>query len=91
MDKIPLFENNILRLIIAKNKYMNSPKKWKMILLVWCGIYPCITLLSLTVVPLLKNFPIYLKTLVMTMILVPIMVLVIIPYIHKHFHDWLRK
>jgi antibiotic biosynthesis monooxygenase (ABM) superfamily enzyme len=31
------------------------------------------------------------KTLVMTMILVPIMVLVIIPSIHKHFHDWLRK
>jgi antibiotic biosynthesis monooxygenase (ABM) superfamily enzyme len=27
----------------------------------------------------------------MTMILVPIMVLIIIPSIHKHFHDWLRK
>ena len=70
---------------------MQNPKKWKLILLVWCGIYPSITLLSVTVVPLLKNLPIYLKTLVMTIILVPIMVLVIIPTIHKYFHIWLRK
>lgn len=67
------------------------PKKWKFALLVWAFIYPAITILSATVLPLMIDLPAPLKTLVMSLILVPIMAWFYIPYINKKFFDWLRK
>lgn len=68
-----------------------QPKKWKFALLIWCFIYPCITLLSLVVLPLLTGFHPAIKTLIMTLILVPIMAFFYIPFISKRFFVWLRK
>lgn len=68
-----------------------APKKWKFALLVWCFIYPIITLLSVTVLPLLKDFPAPLRTLVMSLILVPVMAFWYIPFINKRFFAWLRR
>ncbi len=67
------------------------PKKWKFALLVWCFIYPMITLLSMTVLPLLMDLPGPLRTLIMSLILVPLMAYFYIPYINKRFFVWLRK
>jgi len=67
------------------------PKKWKFALLVWCFIYPVITLLSFTIMPLLLDFPGPVRTLVISLILVPVMAFLYIPYINKRFFDWLRK
>lgn len=62
-----------------------------MTLLVWAAIYPLITLLSLLIFPLTQNWPVYLRTLVMTAILVPIMVFLVFPFINKRFAVWLRR
>lgn len=67
------------------------PKAWKFALLVWCFIYPVITLLSMTLLPLMSSFPAPLKTLVMSLILVPLMAFLYIPFINKRFFNWLRK
>ncbi len=67
------------------------PKKWKMALLIWCFIYPLITLLSTIILPMMTNFPGPLKTLVMSLILVPLMAFFYIPFINKRFFVWLRK
>lgn len=67
------------------------PKKWKFALLVWCFIYPVITLLSFLIFPFLIEFPIPVRTLVMSLILVPVMAFFYIPYINKRFYNWLRK
>ncbi|MEI6019943.1 MAG: hypothetical protein WCR21_02350 [Bacteroidota bacterium] len=69
----------------------STPKKWKFALLVWCFIYPSITILSMTVLPLLTALVPPLRTLVMSLILVPIMAYFYIPYINKRFFVWLRK
>lgn len=66
-------------------------KKWKFALLVWCFIYPVITFLSSVIVPLMIDFPVPLRTLVISLILVPIMAFFYIPYIQKRFFNWLRK
>jgi antibiotic biosynthesis monooxygenase (ABM) superfamily enzyme len=67
------------------------PKKWKFALLIWCFIYPLITLLSVFLLPLLADLAAPLKTLCMTLILVPLMAFVYIPFINKRFFVWLRK
>jgi antibiotic biosynthesis monooxygenase (ABM) superfamily enzyme len=67
------------------------PKRWKFAFLVWCFIYPLITLLSMTLVPLLSDFPGPIRTLIMSLILVPLMAFFYIPYINKRFFNWMRK
>lgn len=67
------------------------PKKWKFALLVWLFIYPVITLLSLTLLPLMTNLAAPLRTLIITLILVPLMAYGWIPFINKRFFAWLRK
>lgn len=69
----------------------SPPKKWKFALLVWCFIYPVITILSYLLVPLMSDFPAPLRTLVMSLILVPVMAFFYIPFINKRFYHWLRK
>lgn len=61
------------------------PKKWKFALLVWCFIYPAITLLSITLLPYLMELPGPVRTLIMSLILVPLMAFFYIPYINKRF------
>lgn len=67
------------------------PKKWKFAILVWCFIYPVITVLSMILIPLMVDFPAPLRTLIMSLILVPLMAFFYIPFINKRFFDWLRK
>jgi antibiotic biosynthesis monooxygenase (ABM) superfamily enzyme len=62
-----------------------------MTVLVWTAIYPLITALSITLFPITASWPVYMRTLLMTVILVPIMVLVVFPFINKRFAVWLRK
>lgn len=67
------------------------PPKWKTALLVWVAIYPSITLLVLFFGPQLAQLPLVIRTLVMTAILVPLLVFVLLPLLHKAFGGWLRK
>jgi antibiotic biosynthesis monooxygenase (ABM) superfamily enzyme len=69
----------------------SAPRKHKLALLVWMGIYPLVTLISVVLGPVLAQLPILLRTLVMTLILVPVMVYGIIPFIQTRFGAWLRK
>jgi antibiotic biosynthesis monooxygenase (ABM) superfamily enzyme len=69
----------------------SHPKKWKFALLVWCFIYPVITLLSALLIPLMVDFAMPLRTLVLSLILVSIMAFFYIPFINKRFYTWLRK
>lgn len=69
----------------------SHPKKWKFALLVWCFIYPVITLLTMLVIPFLIDLPIPLRTLIISLVLVPLMAFFYIPFINKKFYNWLRK
>ncbi len=55
-------------------------KKIKNTLIVWVSIYPAITLILLLFGDLLNQLPILLRTLVLTLILVPLMVYVLVPF-----------
>ncbi len=77
---------------LPKLHSMKPPKKWKMAVLIWLAIYPLITtvfavfgkyLMMIEVLPL--------RTLCITIVLVPIMVFVLIPFLQKLLGGWLQK
>ena len=68
----------------------NKPKVWKMLLISWLFVYPVINVMFALVFPLIKDFPQLVKTLIFTLILVPLMGIVI-PKLHKRFWNWITK
>jgi antibiotic biosynthesis monooxygenase (ABM) superfamily enzyme len=69
---------------------MKPPKKWKMAIVVWLAIYPLITIVFLLFGKyLIQINPIPLRTLIMTLILVPLMVFLVMPLIQKLLKNWL--
>jgi antibiotic biosynthesis monooxygenase (ABM) superfamily enzyme len=71
---------------------MKPPKKWKMAIVIWLAIYPLITtIFALLGKQLILINPLPLRTLIITIIAVPIMVFVLIPTLQKLLHNWLSK
>jgi antibiotic biosynthesis monooxygenase (ABM) superfamily enzyme len=70
---------------------MKQPPKWKFAVMVWLAIYPTITVVSFLIGDNMKSWPLPLKTLCMTGILVPTMVFVLLPLLRKLLHNWLNK
>jgi antibiotic biosynthesis monooxygenase (ABM) superfamily enzyme len=71
---------------------MKPPKKWKMAILIWIAIYPTITILFLVLGNYLAEInPLPLRTLVITLVVVPLMVFFLIPGLQKVMGDWLRS
>ena len=59
--------------------------------MVWIAIYPSITLLQLLIGKQLLELPIPLRSLILTLILVPLMVFVLLPILRKFLGSWLNK
>jgi antibiotic biosynthesis monooxygenase (ABM) superfamily enzyme len=68
----------------------NKPKFWKMMLISWLFVYPVINIMFALVFPLVSDLPQLVKTLVFTVILVPLMG-IFIPKLHKKFWSWITK
>ena len=68
----------------------SKPKVWKMMLISWLFVYPVINIMFALVFPLIATFPQLVKTLIFTVILVPLMG-VCIPMLHKKFWSWITK
>jgi antibiotic biosynthesis monooxygenase (ABM) superfamily enzyme len=70
---------------------MKPPPKWKTAVLIWVAIYPSITTLFLVFGDQLMLLPAAVRTLVLTLILVPLMVFVLLPALQKLFARWLYR
>lgn len=51
----------------------------------WIGVYPILTLLVMIFEPLLAGHTVFVRTLVMSLMMVPLMVLVIMPVMNRFF------
>ena len=65
--------------------------KHKRTFLIWLAIYPLVTLLFYLLGNILMPFPLPVRTLILTLIAVPVMAYVILPFYNKIFHKWLNK
>lgn len=67
-----------------------SPPRWKTSVLVWLGIYPALTLVLWLVGPTIRDWPLPVRTLLMTAVLVPLMVYVLLPGLNRLLAPWTR-
>jgi antibiotic biosynthesis monooxygenase (ABM) superfamily enzyme len=70
---------------------MKQPNKFKLAFLVWCVMYPTVTIIFTVLGGFLSSIHPLLRTAVVTLILVPLMVFVYLPTIMKVFGKWLLK
>jgi uncharacterized protein len=66
------------------------PPRWKMAVVVWLAIYPAITFVLWVAGPQIASWPLALRTLLITAVLVPLMVFVLLPVIQHLLAPWLR-
>lgn len=59
-------------------------------LVVWLSIYPLVTLVAALLGPHLRELPVPVQTLVMTLVLVPVMTLVMMPLVSRLLAGFLR-
>jgi uncharacterized protein len=67
-----------------------APPRWKFAIVVWLAIYPSLTFLLWLAGPTISHWPLGIRTLAATAILVPWMVCFMIPFIQRLFAPWLR-
>ncbi len=70
---------------------MKPPPRWKSALLVWIAIYPSISILLYFAGPWLATLPLLFRTLILTAILVPLLVFVLLPFLHRAFRSWVHR
>lgn len=70
---------------------MNTKTKHKTTFLIWLAIYPLITLISYLFGEYLAIIPTPLRTLILTVFLVPVMVYILLPLYTRIFAKWLTK
>jgi antibiotic biosynthesis monooxygenase (ABM) superfamily enzyme len=69
---------------------MNKNTQHKRAFLIWLAIYPLIAIIFMVFGGYLAKFPVPLRTLMLTVIVVPLMVYIILPFYYKVFGKWLN-
>ncbi|RAJ85495.1 hypothetical protein CLV59_102198 [Chitinophaga dinghuensis] len=69
---------------------MKQHEQHKRAFIIWLAIYPLITLLTISLGSYLKDLPLYLRTLILTIIAVPVMVYGLVPLLNRLFRNWLN-
>ncbi|MBS0389611.1 MAG: hypothetical protein JSR23_00440 [Proteobacteria bacterium] len=67
-----------------------APPRWKVAVVTWLGIFPTVLLLFLTVAPLLADWHLVPRVLVITLLVVVIMTWVVAPRLTRWLHPWLH-
>ena len=70
---------------------MKQPPKYKTAMMIWVVIYPTINVIMLLLGNTLNELVLPLRTFILTIILVPLMVYVLLPFANKVFKNWLAK
>jgi antibiotic biosynthesis monooxygenase (ABM) superfamily enzyme len=67
------------------------PPRWKTAVLVWLAIYPTITLVLWLAGPRMADWPLALRTLAITAVVVPLMVYLLMPAFQRLLRPWLHR
>lgn len=68
-----------------------KPPLWKTAVVVWLAIYPSLTFLLWLVGPKIQGWPLAVRTLTITAVLVPLMVFLLLPGLQRALSPWLRR
>ena len=65
------------------------PPRRKLAVVMWVSVYPTITLLIWLLWPMVAHLPMAVRTLVLSLIMVPLMTWIIVPFVTRRFMPWL--
>jgi antibiotic biosynthesis monooxygenase (ABM) superfamily enzyme len=75
----------------AVGRTAGPPKRWKLALLLSCGIYPVITVVESLTEPWLRHLPLFLQFPLVVPVVVTTMVYVVLPLLHRWFGTWMAR
>jgi antibiotic biosynthesis monooxygenase (ABM) superfamily enzyme len=75
----------------APARRAGPPPRHRFALIVWLAIYPTITLLQHLGGPVINDWPLPVRTLALTAVVVPLMVFVLLPTLQRAFAGWLLR
>ena len=67
-----------------------APPRWKVATVTWLGIFPTVLMLFLTIAPLMENWYLVPRVMVITVLVVLIMTWVVAPRLTRWLHPWLH-
>jgi antibiotic biosynthesis monooxygenase (ABM) superfamily enzyme len=67
------------------------PPRYKQAVITWIGVYPALTLTLALLGPMMEGWPLPLRTLLVTGLLIPVLVWVIFPFLNRVFRSWLFR
>lgn len=68
---------------------VRPPPKWKMALVSFTAVYPCVLLFTAFVSPLFQDWPLPLRTVVLPMVMAPLLTYVLMPTLSRLLRSWL--
>ncbi|GAA1074665.1 antibiotic biosynthesis monooxygenase [Nocardiopsis metallicus] len=68
---------------------VRPPPKWKMALVSFSAVYPCVLLFTAFVSPLFQDWPLPLRTVVMPMVMAPLLTYALMPALSRVLRSWL--
>jgi antibiotic biosynthesis monooxygenase (ABM) superfamily enzyme len=68
-----------------------SPPRYKLAIVTWLAVYPTITAMLAVFEPLGLQTPMPVRTLLLTIVLVPLMVFVLVPILSRALAKWLWR
>jgi uncharacterized protein len=75
---------------MAQAERAPTAPRYKVAVVTWVAIYPALTITLALLGPSLAPLPVYVRTLILTAVLVPVMVYVLVPVVQRIFAGWLR-
>lgn len=67
------------------------PRRYKQAIVTWLAVYPALTVTLYVLSPFTDGWPLWLRTLVVTILLVPVVVWVILPFLTRILRGWLFR
>lgn len=68
-----------------------APPRWKMAIVTLCGVFPTSIFLSLTIGPLVKDFPMAIRLFIMAALMVGLLTWVVMPVLTRIMKGWIRS
>jgi antibiotic biosynthesis monooxygenase (ABM) superfamily enzyme len=67
-----------------------APPRWKQAIAIWLGFFPLNLLATLTIGPLIADWFVLLRVLLMTLLLTPVMTYLLLPWVTGRLEWWLQ-
>lgn len=68
-----------------------QPARYKQAVVTWLGVYPALTLTLAALGPAMEGWPLFLRTLLVSVIMVVILTWLILPFLMRTFRGWMSR